>query len=315
MSRYKNQLAGLSLPINVFSVLLHILSVFTIILSQLNCFAGFKALMLWIGLPCLALSLVLIILFRGYYLLVQHARLTAGFLLMIISLIHITALNDFGSFLNTVTEGKDNSWSFLHAMKPLAAILAVIEFVIAIALIIGAWIRPASILLLLLFAFYTLLFWNQHPFDGIENPALAFSYGIDNYLVSQLNSDVAFVFCLFLSVIALVGAIFGGKIRSNSVKLNWGIIPVYTILSAGLAILLHWYALIFIVPLSISVCLVTYRSGGKLFGNHIGSLLVALLMALTMVFFQSQMGISRKQTKLVHLDEPFRFKQSQRHNF
>jgi hypothetical protein len=295
MSRYKNQLAGLSLPINVFSVLLHILAVFTIILSQLNCFTAFKALMLWIGLPCLAVSIVLIILFRGYYLLVQHTRLCAGFMLLIISLLHITALTDFGGFLNTATDGKNNPWSFLHGTNVLAGILVVVEFVTAMALIIGAWIRPVSILLALLFTFYALLFWNQHPFSGDTGSFATFSFGIDNYLISQLNISTAFVFCLFISVIALVGTVFGNKIRSNSVKLNWGIIPVYTILSAGLAILLHWYALIFIVPLSISLCLIIYRSGGKLLGNHFGSLLLAAVMAVTILFFQNQMGISRKQ--------------------
>ncbi len=301
MNRYQNQLAGLSFPINLFSVLLHILAVFTIIFSQLNCCKPFEQLMLWIGLPVLVISLVIILLFKGYYMLVQHARLSAGFILLILSLIHITALKDFGMFLNSVSAGKENPWHFLNGMNALGGILAVVEFIAAIALIIGAWIRPVCIFLVLLFALYTMLFFNLHPFSGKPTVVESYSFGIDKYLLAEMNTKVAFTFSLFLTVISLVGVIFGHKTKPNSVQLNWGIIPVYTILSTGLAIILHWYALIFIVPLAISFCLITYRSGGRLLGNHFGALFVALLMALAMVFFQDQIGISRKQdTTITH---------------
>ena|SRR6218665_3347922 len=295
MNRYQNQMAGLSYPINLFSVLVHILAVFTTIFSQLQFLKYYEQLMLWIGLPALVISLIIIILFKGYYLLVQHARLSVGFLLLLLSLIHITALQDFGMFLNSFTSGTDNPFAFANGINALAGILAVIEFVAAIALIIGAWIRPVSIFLILLFGFYTLLFFNQQPFSGQPNELVSYSFGLDNYLLAEMNLKVSFVFVLFLTVISLVGAIFGHKIKSNSVKLNWAIIPIYTILSAGLAIVLHWYALIFIVPLAISLCLITYRSGGRIFGNHFGALLVALIMAMAMVFFQNQIGIARDQ--------------------
>jgi len=301
MNRYQNQLAGLSFPINLFSVLLHLLAVFTIIFSQLNCCKNVEQLMLWIGLPALVISLGIILLFKGYYLLVQHARLTAGYLLLVLSLIHITALHDFGMFLNSVAAGKDNPWHFIFGMNSLAGILSTIEFVAAIALIIGAWIRPICVFLVLLFAFYTLLFFNLHPFSKQPTEVATFSFGIDNYLLAELNARVALTFCLFMTVISLVGVIFGHKTKSNSVQLNWGIIPTYTILSSVLAIVLHWYALIFIVPLGISFCLITYRSGGRFLGNHFGALLVALVMALSMIIFQDQLGITRKQeTSITH---------------
>lgn len=296
MGRYKNQLAGLSLPINLFSVILHILAVFTIIFSQLSTFSDYEMLLLWIGFPSLIVSLGLIFLFKGHYLLVQHARLSAGFLLLILSLIHITALNDFGMFLHSYSSGENNSLAVLNGNNALAGILAVVEFVAAMALIIGAWIRPVSILLVVLFGMYTVLFFNQHPFSGIAGSAATYSFGLDQYLLSELNLEAAFTFCIFLTVIGLVSALFGHKIRANSVQLNWAIIPVYTILSVGLAIVFHWYQLIFIVPLAILLCLITFRSGGRYLGNHFGALLMALLMALFLVFLQDQTGLSRKNT-------------------
>jgi hypothetical protein len=296
MGRYKNQLAGLSLPINLFSVLLHILAVFTIIFSQLRFLNDYEMILLWISFPCLAVSLCLIFMFKGYYLLVQHARLSAGFMLLILSLIHITALHDFGMFLNAYTAGENNPLSFLSGNNVLAGTLAVIEFVAAIALIIGAWIRPFSILLVVLFGMYSVLFFNQHPFGDMASTAVSYSFGLDQYLLSEMNLETAFTFCIFLTVISLVGALFGHKTQANSVQLNWIIIPVYTVLAVGLAIVLHWYPLIFIVPLTILICLITFRSGGRYFGNHFGALVMALLMALFLVFLQDQTGISRKNT-------------------
>lgn len=300
MGRYKNQLAGLSLPINVFSVLLHILAVFTIIFSQLNGCKQFEQLMLWIGVPVLAISLILIILFKGYFLLVQHARLTIGFILLILSLVHIAAISDFFVFLHTSGSGLNNPYSFLKNSTIIPYILAVLEFVVAMALIIGAWIQKFSVVLVLIFAFYGGLFWCQSatlPGDQLNNIVL--NFGLDRYLIAQLNWNTAFLFCLFMVVIGLVGILFGNKIRSNSVRLNWAVIPIYTLLAVGLAVIFHWYQIIFIIPLSISMCLITYRSGGRFFGNHFGSILIALIIAVSMCFLNQELGLAEKQNSSI----------------
>ena len=292
MNRYQNQLAGLSYPINLTAVLLHILAVFTIISSQLNCLLSVRDLLLWIGIPVLVLSLGIILVFKGYFLLVQHARLTAGFILLILALIHLTSLNDLHAFFAVTT--KSNGFAFLGQNQFVPGFIAGFEFVGAIALIIGAWTRYTSVLLFFLFAFYTYLFFLQDPFGGTIKTE-TFDFKIDRYLTAQLNVQIAFTFSLFMAVICLVGVIFGHKIKPNSVRLNWGIIPVYTILAAGLAVVLHWYALIFIVPITISLVLIVYRSGGRFLGNHIGSLLLATLFSISIVYFQNELGIARKE--------------------
>lgn len=299
MNKYRHQLSGLSLPLNVFAVVLHALAALTLIVSQLNCCAPIRGWMVWSALPTLVITLGMVIVLRGYYLLVQHTRLVSGFAILILALMHATSLPDFTRFLNYATGAAvpNNPAAALHGSSWLAIALTCIEFTAAIGLLIGSWLRIFASLIILIFGWYAFIFF----YGATAEPStMQWTFGLDPYLLNQLNVNTAFVFSVFMVIIALVTVIFGGKIHPNSVKLNWGLIPVLTLLSAGLAILLHWYALIFIVPIAISLALLIYRSGGRFLGNHYGSTLISIVFILCLIFFQHHLGIDRSQ----HTNKP-----------
>ena len=74
-------------------------------------------------------------------------------------------------------------------------------------------------------------------------------------------------------------------IKPNSVRQNWKIIPIVGLLFAALSFLLDWYFPLLFGGVGVLIALWIYRSGGVIFGNHYGSILLLSLMSFGFVFF------------------------------
>lgn len=84
-----------------------------------------------------------------------------------------------------------------------------------------------------------------------------------------------------LVLLYLVAWIFAAQkqLKPNSVKDNWVIVSLSLILTAGLSWLFNWYFPLLFSALTLMGALWFFRSGGKLLGNHYGSMAFTLLLS------------------------------------
>lgn len=305
MRRQKQNLDGLSLPINSFVVILQLLGILGVMAAFLPCLHFVSNYILWPSAGVCVASVLLLFLFKGFPLFVFYSRFVLGFLLICIALVQATSIDQLQFFIDYVSNDArvpSNMISFLHEHASGVSIcLVAIEFVIGVALLIGGWVRYVSIAGVLVLAFYGLAFWNlthmNVPVIDESTPVTLWNFKLDHYLAGQLSYTFCFVFACCMFYIAGMGIAFGHKIYPNSVKLNWYLLPILTALAAGFSVLLHWYTPLFLVPLTLMVCLLIYRSGGRLFSNHFGSLLMALVVIVCFIRFQHPLGIEMKPAK------------------
>jgi len=123
-----------------------------------------------------------------------------------------------------------------------------------------------------------------------------------NSFTANLNLGVTTFFALVLFGLSLVCSIYGKYIYANTVKTNWMLIPVLTGITALVSVFIHWYVPLFFIPIVLLSCLVIFRSGGRLFANHLGTTLVALAYIILFLNFSSALGlnISKNQEKAPH---------------
>lgn len=304
MRRKKQNLDGLSLPINSIVVVLQLLSILGIMASFLPCLHFLLNYILWPSVVVFGVSALLLFVFKGFPLFVFYGRFVLGFVLVGVGLVQATFIDQFQLFIAYVSDDvrfPSNTIAFLHENVPAVAIsMVVITFVAGIALLIGAWVRYVSIAAALLFVVCGLAFWNlMHMGAAIDEsvPVKLWDFNLDHYLSGQLSYSFCFVFACCMFYIAGMGIAFGHKIYPNSVKLNWYLLPILTGLSAGFSVMLHWYTPLFLIPLTLMACLLIYRSGGKLLANHFGSLIVALVLMICFIEFQKPLGIGMKPGK------------------
>lgn len=305
MKRRKQNLDGLSLPINSFAVVLQLLSIFGLMASFLPCLHFMANFILWPSVAIFGVTAILLFLFKGFPLFVFYGRFVLGFLFICSALVQVSSMDQFGYFLRTACDGinvQNNMLGFLYEHADLVAVVCVaLEFVVGVALLIGAWVRFASIGSLIIAAFYLVCFWNLLHLNtlNIDESGIfeSWNFKLDGYLAKELTNTVCLVFACCMAYISALGIVVGQKIYPNSVKLNWYLLPILSGLSACFSVLLHWYVPLFLIPLTLMTCLLIYRSGGRFLANHFGSLLIALGFIVCFLQFQKPLGIEMKPAK------------------
>ncbi len=365
MKRTKHALGGLSMPLNTMAVIMQFIGLLCLLGTQLTFLSNWSGLFWTMGIVLVGISIPILVLFKGGTLLAYYGRFAAGFIVLLIAILQACSVSDFAAFIeryasDAAVASHIKNWVGLESFgfavfsenaKAIALIVIVLEFVCAVGILIGGFVRFNAIVLTVITGWYALCFLHS-SFNSAETFVDENTYALNskegeetllrlaskdqtilhsdktpesitiqekvkvdevrtqvnwrfipkNAFTNNLNLGVSTFFSLVLFCLCLVCSIFGKHIYANTVKTNWMLIPVLTGITALVSVFIHWYVPLFFVPIVLLSCLVVFRSGGRLFANHVGTTLVAVTYIILFLNFSTTLGlnISKNQEKAPH---------------
>lgn len=293
----KNQkldVQGRSLLLNSILILLNLIGVFFIVkgfhLSAGDSSAVYKT----IGFSLLFLSLILLVLLKGIFLLSYVSRALVGGLFIVSGLIKANDPWGFAFKLEEyfAADGLSFDYPFFEQFSPyalqLSILISVVEIVLGIAVIVGGKIKLASWSLVFMMGFFTWLTWyttscNDKQLIAMElgtefnrqcvNDCGCFGDALRGSVGRSLTPVESFWKDLTLFYFVLIIFINQWKIKLNQVKENWIMVPASLVVIIFFSWVFGWMFPVFFAIFSIL--------GAFVFGNlNIGTLAKPWKMAI-----------------------------------
>lgn len=247
--RLRNQkldIEGRSLLLNLLGIVLNLVGVFFVVKGFHESTVDLRLVYQLLGAGLIVITLIGLFMLQGMYLFSYVARALVGGLFIVSGLIKA---NDPWGFAFKLEEyfapdGLSYDWPFFEFFEPyalhLSILICVVEIVLGIAVIVGGKIKLASWSLILMMAFFTWLTWYTASCNASQLAAMeagtefnrqcvtdcgCFGDALRGSVGRSLTPLESFWKDLVLFYFVLIIFVNQWKIKLNSVRENWVMVP------------------------------------------------------------------------------------------